>query len=89
MTNFIPNETKIFNYPEPPWINKKVKAMIQEKNKIDQLYLKNKSNISAKKLETLKNLIHKILERFKSKYYENILKKNSEILLAVTKDYVK
>ena len=74
MTNFIPHETKIFNYREPPWINKKVKAMIEKKNKIDQFYLKNKSNI-AKKLETLKNLIHKTLERCKSKYYENIKKK--------------
>ena len=48
--------------------------MIEKKNKIDQFYLKNKSNI-AKKLETLKNLIHKTLERCKSKYYENIQKK--------------
>ena len=31
MTNFIPHETKIFNNREPPWINNKVKTMIQEK----------------------------------------------------------
>ena len=30
-TNFIPHETKIFNDKEPPWINNKVKTMIQEK----------------------------------------------------------
>ena len=50
MTNFIPNETKIFNDWEPPWINNKVKTMIQEKNKIYQLYLQNKSNMLATKL---------------------------------------
>ena len=58
MTNFIPQETKIFNDREPPWINNKVKTMIQEKNKIYQLYLKNKSNMLAIKLETSQNLTY-------------------------------
>ena len=57
---------------EPPWINNKVKTMIQEKSKIYQLYSKNKSNILATKLERLKNLIYETLESCKSKYYENI-----------------
>ena len=48
--------------------------MIQEKNKIYQLYLKNKSKMVAIKLETLQNLIHETLERCKSKYDENMLK---------------
>ena len=47
MTNFIPHETKIFNDREPPWINNKVKTMIQEKKKIYQLHLKNKNNMLA------------------------------------------
>ena len=59
MTNFIPHETKIFNDREPPWINNKVKTMIQEKNKIYQLYLKNKSNMLATKPETRQNLYMK------------------------------
>ena len=33
MANFIPSEAKIFNDREPPWINNKVKTMIQEKTK--------------------------------------------------------
>ena len=48
--------------------------MIQQKNKIDQLYLKNKSNMLATKLETLQNLIQETLERCKSNYYENTSK---------------
>ena len=75
MTNFIPNETKIFNDREPPWINNKVKTMIHEKNKIYHLYLKNKSNMLATKLKTLQNLIYETLQSCKSKYYENISKK--------------
>ena len=69
---FIPHETRIFNDREPPWIDNKVKTMIQEKNKIYQLYLKNKSNMSAAELESLQNLIHETLESCKSKCYENI-----------------
>ena len=72
MTNFIPDEIKIFNDREPPWINNKVKTMIQEKNKIYQLYLKNKNNMLATKLETLQNWIDQTLESCKGKYYENI-----------------
>ena len=64
--------TRIFNDREPPWIDNKVKTMIQEKNKIYQHYLKNKSNMLAAKLESLQNLIYETLESCKSKCYENI-----------------
>ena len=74
MTKFIPHQTKIFNDRELPWINNKVKTMIQAKNKIYQLYLKNKSSMLPTKLETLQNLIYETLESCKSKYYENISK---------------
>ena len=46
--------------------------MIQEKYKIYQLYLKNKINMLATKLETLQNLIYKTQESCNSKCYENI-----------------
>ena len=38
------------NDREPTQMNNKVKTMIQEKNKIYQLYMKNKSNILTTKL---------------------------------------
>ena len=75
MTNFIPHETKIFNDREPPWVNNKVKTMIQEKNKIHQLYLKNESNMLATKLKTLQKVIYQTMESCKGKYYENISRK--------------
>ena len=75
MANVIPHETKIFHDQEPPWINNTVKTMIQEKNKIYKLYLKNKSNMVATKLKTMQNLIYETLESCKRKYYENISKK--------------
>ena len=54
MTNFIPQRTKAFKDRDPPWVNKKVKTMVQEK-KTYPLYLKNKSNILASKLERHQN----------------------------------
>ena len=58
MTSFIPHETKILNDRETPWINNKVKTMIQKKkrSKIYQIYLKISSTMLATKLETLQNL---------------------------------
>ena len=66
-TKFIPHETKIFKHWERLGINNQVELIIQEKNKICELYLKNKSTMSATKLETLQNLIYKTLESCKSK----------------------
>ena len=75
MTNCIPHKTKIFNDRGPPWINNKMKTMIQGKNKIYQLYLKNEIDMLATKRETLQNFIYETLESCKSKYNENISKK--------------
>ena len=75
MATFIPQGAKIFNDQEPPWINNKVKTMIQGKNKIYQLYLKNEIDMLATKRETLQKFIYETLESCKSKYKENISKK--------------
>ena len=63
MKNFILKKTKVFNNQDPPWINSKMKTMIQEKSKIYlKLHLKNRSNILGTKFETLQNLIYESLE---------------------------
>ena len=61
MTNSISQEAKFLN---------KMDTMIPVKNKIYQLYLKNRNNMLATKCETLQNLIYETLESCKSKYYE-------------------
>ena len=73
MTNFIPHETKLFNYGERPWIHNKLKAISQQQQKNYQLYLKDKSNMLATKLETLQNMIYETMESCKSSFYENIM----------------
>ena len=52
MTSIIPYETKIFN-ARKPWINSKVETMIQVKNKIYQIYLKNQSTMLATRFGSL------------------------------------
>ena len=66
---------KIFKDQGLPWTKNKVKTIIQEKNKIYRLYLKNKSNILVIKLETLQKLIYETLESCKSWYFEKISRK--------------
>ena len=38
MSNFIPNETKIFVPCDPPWITKPLKAMLNRKNRLYKSY---------------------------------------------------
>ena len=40
MSNFIPNETKIFVPPDPSWITKPLKTMLNRKNKLFNNYKK-------------------------------------------------
>ena len=40
MSNFIPNETILVDDRDPPWITRKLKSMIQEKNLFYKKYLK-------------------------------------------------
>ena len=40
MSNFIPNETMLFNDRNPPWITSKLKNVIQGKNLLYKNYLK-------------------------------------------------
>ena len=52
-TNSIPNETKIFNHWEPPWINNKVKTMIQEKKQKYQTFFIESNQNDSIIVETL------------------------------------
>ena len=66
MTTFTCHKTKIFADREPPWINRKLETMNQEKNKVYKFYLKNKSNMPATKFERLENVMYETLESCKA-----------------------
>ena len=39
MSNFVPNEIKIFVPCDPPWINKPLKSMLNRKNRLHKSYI--------------------------------------------------
>ena len=48
MSNFIPNETKIFIPRNPPWINKPLKTMLNRKNRLFNNYKRHGYNAQDK-----------------------------------------
>ena len=41
MSNYIPNETKVFDDQNPPWMNAKIQNLIFAKNEIFKKHIKN------------------------------------------------
>ena len=50
LSNLIPHEFLVYDDKEPPWFNKKIRALIQEKNVAFKNYRNNSSNITLKYL---------------------------------------
>ena len=48
LSNFIPHEFVVCDDKHPPWFNKKIRALIQEKNVAFKNYRNNSGNISLK-----------------------------------------
>ena len=50
LSNLIPHEVLVYDDKEPPWFNKKIRALIQEKNVAFKNYRNNTSNITLRYL---------------------------------------
>ena len=50
LSNLIPHEVLVYDDKEPPWFNKKIRALIQEKNVAFKNYRNNSSSITLKYL---------------------------------------
>ena len=48
LSNFIPHESVVCDDKDPLWFNKKIRALIQEKNVAFKNYCNNSSNIASK-----------------------------------------
>ena len=72
MSNFIPNETMIFEDSKPPWLNKNMKNMINLKNAIYKKLKKHNDSHSKLHLRYFQDLLHTKIEEAKRKYFENI-----------------
>ena len=69
LSNFIPHEFVVCDDKDPPWFNKKIGALIQEKNVAFKNYHNNSSNIALKcRLKYLQTCLNSCIEVAKEKY---------------------
>ena len=87
LSNYVPLEIIICDDQDPPWINNRVKELINEKNDTFQCYLQsNKDHKLFNKVEYLQNDLKSLIEANKEKYYSRISKRMMNPLTS-TKTY--
>ena len=75
-SNYIPNETITCDDRDTPWINSKIKQLIQEIDNTYRIYiLINKSSQIFDKVNYLQNQLKVLSESNKERYYLRISKK--------------
>ena len=75
-SNFILHISVVCDGKDPPWFNKKIRALIQEKNVAFKNYRNNKGNIDLKcRLKYLQTCLNASIEVAKEKYYHNTVNK--------------
>ena len=77
MSNFIPNKTMIFDYRDPPWVNKNITHMINYKNSISKKLIHHNNSQLKLHVRYLQDLLHAKIQQAKRKYFENISHKLS------------
>ena len=76
LSNFIPHEFVVWDDKDPPWFNKKIRILIQEKNGAFKNYRNNSSNTDLKcRLKYLQTCLNISIEVAKEKYYYNTVNK--------------
>ena len=76
LSNFILHEFVVCDDKDPPRFNKKIRALIQEKNVTFKNYRNNSGNIASKcRLKYLQICRHASIEVTKEKYYHNTVNK--------------
>ena len=77
LSNYIPHEFVECDDKDPPWFNKKIRALTQEeKNVAFKNYHNNSSNIALKcRLKYLQTCLNASIEVAKEKYYHNTVNK--------------
>ena len=76
LSNFIPHETWACDGKDPPWLNSRIKSLLQDENKLYKDF--RRSNTNAKLLNKLNHLQEKLnflINRTKQDYYARMSKK--------------
>ena len=70
MSNYIPNETKVFNDQKPSWINGEIENLITAKNEVFKKHLKNTRNrYYTYKCKALPGKLENVIESSKQSYH--------------------
>ena len=77
MINFIPNETILVDDGDPPWITRKLKSMIQEKNLFYKKYLKPNNQETFQVFSQIQERVRLAIEDSKKMYYDKLSNKLS------------
>ena len=76
LSNYIPHETIFCDDRDPPWINSKIKQLIQEINNTYRIYILSNKNLQIfEKVNYLQNQLKLLTESNKERYYLRISKK--------------
>ena len=95
LSNFIPHKFVVCDDKDPPWFNKKIKAIIQEKYVAFKNYCNNSSNIALKcPLKYLQTSLNASIEVVKEKYHNTVNKlintqNNSKVYWSLLKIFLK
>ena len=77
--NYIPHETIVCNDRFPPWINKNIKKLINDKNHVYKSYRQNENNLpSFQNFQFLQSKLNSLTEESKHKYHPCLSKKLSD-----------
>ena len=73
LSNFIPHETIVCDDKDPPWFNRTIKSLIQEKKDTFNKYRKNKNNIQLlQHLTILQEKLNSFIGVSKQNYYSRM-----------------
>ena len=80
MSNYIPNELKVFGDQKPPWMNVEIENLIAAKNDVFKKHLKNNRNrYYTYKYKGLHWKLENLIECPKQSYYKRVSGKLSSI----------
>ena len=73
LCNFIPHETVTCDDRDPPWINSKIKDLLQEKNIAKKCYFQNNKDIQLfRRFQCMQNLPAATIKKSKEQFYSRI-----------------
>ena len=76
LSNLISHETILCNDKDLPWLNSRIKSLLQAKNKFFKNYRKNKTNIQLlNKLNLLQERLNGLITKSRNIFYEHMANK--------------